>query len=198
MKQLILASQSPRRQEILEKMGVSFTVCPSQKEEQIDPNWTPDTLVLQLAKQKAEDVYARQKNADCFVIGADTMVFLHDQPMGKPKSAEQAFQMLQSLSGQVHQVKTAVYLKGQACEQGMVCTTKVWFRELSASEIRSYIQTGEPMDKAGAYGIQGRGCVFIEKIEGDFFNVMGLPTSVLYGMLKEQNVFQSLDRERSK
>jgi septum formation protein len=198
MKQLILASQSPRRQEILKKMGVTFIACPSQKEERINTNWTPDELVLHLAQQKADDVYEHQDNADCFVIGADTMVFLHDRPMGKPKDEAQAFAMLRSLSGQVHQVKTAVYLRGQNSRQGLVCTTKVWFRELSDEEIQTYIQTGEPMDKAGAYGIQGRGCIFIEKIEGDFFNVMGLPASALYGMLKETDVFSLFDSERRK
>lgn len=196
MKQLILASQSPRRQEILKKMGLTFIVCPSQTEERICADWTPDELVLHLAQQKADDVYGGQEDTDCFVIGADTMVFLHDLPMGKPKNEEQAFKMLRSLSGQVHHVKTAVYLKGQDSEQGIVCTTKVWFRELSDEEIQAYIRTGEPMDKAGAYGIQGRGCIFIEKIEGDFFNVMGLPASALYGMLKETNAFPLLDSRK--
>ncbi len=188
MKKIILASQSPRRREILEKMGLTFTVCPSQGEEQIQESWTPDELVLQLARQKAEEVYARQEDPDCLVIGSDTMVFLHDQPLGKPQDEEQAFRMLQSLSGQVHQVKTAVCLRGQGIEEGRICTTKVWFRSLSEKEIWSYVRTGEPMDKAGAYGIQGQGCVLVDKIDGDFFGVMGLPASLLYTMLQAHHI----------
>lgn len=189
MKKLILASQSPRRKEILEKMGLEFSVCPSKAEEKIDPNMHPDEMVLNLAKRKASEVYKRQ-DPDCVVIGSDTMVFLDGKAMGKPADKQRAYQMLKDLSGREHEVKTAIYLKGKDIDTGSVCTTKVKFRSLSDQEIYAYIQTGEPMDKAGAYGIQGRGCILAEKIDGDFFCVMGLPASLLYTVLRDHKIIE--------
>lgn len=183
MGKLILASKSPRRQEILTKMGISFDVCPSECEEIKDESLSLNDMILKLARDKAQDVY--NKNPNDVIIGSDTLVVLEGKTMGKPKDEEEAFKMLKSLSGREHQVKTAVYLLGKNIDFGRVSTTNVKFVKLSDDEIINYIKTGEPMDKAGAYAIQERGCVFVEKIEGDFFSVMGLPASCLYSLLKE-------------
>ena len=181
--EIILASKSPRRREILELMGITdFEVIPASGEEKA-VGLPPDETVKRIASGKAAAVYDEHKNA--LVIAADTLVYLGGAPLGKPKDEKDAHRMLRALSGREHAVYTGVcvmYAGKTLCESER---TLVRFRALSDEEIDAYIATGEPMDKAGAYGAQGRGAVFIEGITGDFFNVMGLPACRLDRMLKE-------------
>lgn len=181
--QLVLASQSPRRRELLQQMGFSgFAVRPAQGEEQADPSLPPEQYVEQLALHKAREVASRCA-PDALVIGADTVVVLDGQLMGKPENAAEALQMLSALSGRKHTVCTGVCVicNGQADVRH--ASTKVTFCNLTQREMLAYIATGEPMDKAGAYGIQGRGGLLVEKIEGDYYNVVGLPICLLNRML---------------
>ncbi len=174
--ELVLASKSPRRTEILSFAGVPHLIYPSSVEEKTMEGM-PEDIVIHWAQAKAADVAF--KFPDHPVLGADTMVFRDGVLLGKPKDKEQAFDMVRSLSGRWHTVYGGVALMWQS--RGLSFTfaeaTKVKFRNLPDSEIRAYIATGEPMDKAGSYGIQGQGCVLIEKVEGCYFNVMGLPVS---------------------
>lgn len=184
MCRLILASQSPRRRALLGQMGFEqFEVIPAQEEEERDPNLSPQALVEQLARQKAEEVARRVNDPQAVVIGADTIVVLHGKVLGKPENQAQAFQMLSQLSGCRHMVYTGVaVIQG---ERQMVDheATEVRFCALTEQEILDYIDTGEPMDKAGAYGIQGRGALLVDSIAGDFYNVVGLPICHLGRML---------------
>lgn len=187
MLQLVLASASPRRRELLERLGIPFKVSVSKAEENIDRgNLTPEQLARELALLKAKDV-ARTLE-DGLVIGADTIVVLDDEILGKPKSREEAGRMLHLLSGRSHQVITGLALveAGGGRVQLTSEVTTVWFRRLDPGEVEWYLDTGEPMDKAGAYGIQGKGSILVDRIEGCYFNVVGLPLTRLYLMLKER------------
>ena len=186
---LILASASPRRRELLEMLGVEhLEILPALGEEKPDPALTPEALVAALSRQKAEEVARRVGDPAALVLGADTVVALDGQVLGKPRDRADARRMLLALSGRQHRVCTGVTL----CRGGLVRTsceeTAVQFRPLSEDEIARYIETGEPMDKAGAYGAQGLGSLFVERLEGDFFNVMGLPLCLLGKMLKDMGV----------
>lgn len=175
MKQIVLASGSPRRREILEGLGVEFEVMSSDIEEIVDEKLSPPEIAKQLAYQKAKDISNKIKG-DCVVIGADTIVE-YNKVLGKPQSIEEAYDMLKLLSGQVHRVITGFAIIDSRAQRELIdyeCTN-VYFDNLSDEQIRKYIATGEPMDKAGAYGIQGRASLFVSKIEGDYFNVVGLP-----------------------
>ena len=180
---IILASNSPRRKELLAQLGVTFEVIPSKFEEQA-VGLPPSKLVEHFAYMKGSDV-AQSIQGEALVIGSDTIVFL-DEIMGKPKHREDAFNMLKKLSGKQHQVLSGLSvintLTGESLT-GYECT-KVKMKELSDAEITAYINTGEPMDKAGAYAIQGMGSLFVEGIEGDYFNVVGLPLFRLGKMLE--------------
>ncbi|PKM83779.1 MAG: septum formation inhibitor Maf [Firmicutes bacterium HGW-Firmicutes-13] len=179
MKKLILASASPRRSDLLKQIGLDFEVIPSSYQEDNFLKLKPEALTREFAKSKAQEVAS---SSNCgLVIGADTAVILDDKILGKPESIEEAFEMLKKLSGRMHQVITglAVVNSENGAAETTHSTTKVWFRELTDKEISSYIKTGEPMDKAGAYGIQGCGALFVEKIEGCYFNVVGLPLAEL-------------------
>lgn len=185
--EVILASASPRRRDILNMMGLPFRVEVSGAEETMEENMTPELFVEQISLRKAAEVAKKQKQ-NALVIAADTVVVLDDAIVTKPKDEADAVQILTRLSGRAHRVLTGLSVMrlsdGKAvsvCEE-----TKVHFRALSEEEIFSYVQTGEPMDKAGAYGLQGRACVFAERIEGDFFNVIGLPACRLAKILKEE------------
>lgn len=182
---LILASQSPRRRELLEQIGIEFTVQPSTVEEKITET-DPRKVVQELAHQKAEDVAASVSEGT--VLGADTIVVLDGKIMGKPKSRKHAVEMLQSLQGRTHSVFTGVALirKGAGSEQTLQFAeeTQVTMYPMSREEIENYVDTKEPMDKAGAYGIQGRCAAFIERISGDYNNVVGLPVARIYQELK--------------
>lgn len=185
---IILASGSPRRKELLEMLGIKeLKIIPAAGEELAPENAAPGELVEALALQKAREVGALCAESDT-VIAADTIVWHRGQVYGKPHSEEHAASMLQSLSGCCHQVYTGVAVIAKGREITAHEMSRVCFRELSAEEIRRYIASGEPMDKAGAYGAQGIGALFVRGIEGDFFNVMGLPLCRLGEILKEQGV----------
>lgn len=170
---IILASASPRRRELLTLAGIEYEVIPSECEEILPDEITPDSAVMELARQKAEDVFNR--HSDCMIIAADTVVALGNTILGKPKDEEDAFNMLSSLSGKIHTVYTGVCIRTQQKTELFYSATDVEFYPLTEKEIKDYIATGEPMDKAGAYGIQGKGSLLVKGIHGDYFNVVGLP-----------------------
>ena len=170
---IILASNSPRRRELLTLAGIEYTVIPSECEELLPEKITPAEAVEELSRQKAEDVFSR--HTDSMIIAADTVVALDGKILGKPRDEADAFSMLTSLSGKVHTVYTGVCIKTQDSTQIFHCATDVEFYPLTDEEIRAYIATTEPMDKAGAYGIQGKGSLLVKGIKGDYFNVVGLP-----------------------
>lgn len=179
---IILASQSPRRRELLERMGLTqFQIIPAQGEEVLNPALSPAQLVEELSRQKAAEVAAAHPAA--LIIAADTVVSIDGRVLGKPHSTQEAAQMLELLSGREHTVYTGVTVTcgGQTVTQHEA--TAVRFRPLSQGDIARYVSTGEPMDKAGAYGIQGYGSVLVEGISGDYFNVMGLPVCRLARLL---------------
>ena len=197
MPALILASQSPRRQELLRRIGITdFTVLATDSDESYDPRWSPEELVSRLSARKAAAA-ARAAGPDALVIAADTMVFLDDRRLGKPADEADAFGMLSALSGREHTVRTGVTVRRGEVVRTEVEATAVRFRGLTAEEIRRYIATGEPMDKAGAYGIQERGALLVEGIRGDYFNVMGLPVLRLARMLRGFGVDLFLGREEA-
>lgn len=179
----ILASKSPRRMELLTQMGIQFLVVPADGEEIISTA-DPVQAVCNLSYQKAFEVGTKRKEEDVIVIGADTVVAVNGLILGKPKDEEDAFYMLSMLQGNEHSVYTGVTLWSYSASESMTHTfyeeTKVKMYPMTESEIRAYIATGEPMDKAGAYGIQGKCAVFIQKINGDYNNVVGLPIASLY------------------
>lgn len=183
---LILASGSPRRKELLAQMGLQYEILASNALEQAAAT-NPSDKVMELAALKAWDV-AGKLEGDGIVIGADTVVALENEILGKPKSDENAFSMLKSLQGSIHSVFTGVCLvKKQGLSMKQDCfyeETKVEFYPMTDEEIWDYIKTGECRDKAGAYGIQGRGGMYIKGIEGDYYNVVGLPIANLYRHLK--------------
>ena len=181
---IVLASGSPRRRELLSLAGIEdFRVVPDTSEEQTPNGLSPSQTVLEIAIKKAKNVSLKCDACDT-IIAADTLVYLDCCPLGKPDSTSDAEEMLRKLSGRMHTVYTGIaLLKGGECITA-VEATDVFFREITDEEICDYIKTGEPMDKAGAYGAQGLGSVFIERIEGDFYNVMGLPLCRLSIMLK--------------
>lgn len=170
---IILASSSPRRQELLTLAGIEYTVVPSECDEILSADMTPEEAVQCLAEQKAADVSARFP--DDTIIAADTVVASEGKILGKPKNEADAFDMLSSLSGKIHTVYTGVCLMQKNKKELFFSATDVEFYALTPEEINKYIATHEPMDKAGAYGIQGKGALFVRKINGDYFNVVGLP-----------------------
>ena len=181
---IVLASGSPRRRELMHQMGIDdFEILPARGEENAPEGLTPAQLVEQLALQKAREVAALRP--DCAVIGADTVVALGDEVLGKPESEARAKEMLRALSGRHHQVYTGVAVLAGGEKYTHVECTEVEFRALADEEIDAYVATGEPMDKAGAYGIQGRACTLIRGIRGDYYNVVGLPVCALHEMLAE-------------
>lgn len=170
---IILASASPRRKELLSLAGIEYEVIPSKCDEFLPDDITPADAVEELARQKAEDVFRR--NPDCKIIAADTVVALGNTILGKPKDDRDAFDMLASLSGNTHTVYTGVCIKTADSEEIFHCATDVEFYNLTEKEICDYIATKEPCDKAGSYGIQGKGSLLVKGIKGDYFNVVGLP-----------------------
>ena len=193
-KRVILGSASPRRRELLSQIGIEFEVLVSDKEESYTST-EPEEIVKELAKMKAENVASEaeeklgQKLSETIVIGADTIVVRDQQILGKPKDEEDAFAMLQSLQGRTHEVYTGVAIlsydeEGRRQVINHAVETKVRVHEMSVQEIRAYIATGDPMDKAGSYGIQGCFAAYVDGIDGDYYNVVGLPVSYLYQQLK--------------
>ena len=180
--ELILASQSPRRRELMELFRVPFAVRVADIDETMDPAKAPYDEVARVSRAKAMAVSRQPGDV---VIAADTIVVVENEVLGKPKDQEDAFRMLRLLSGREHQVMTGLTVLRD--EKTVSCTevTTIRFRPLSDAEIRSYIRTGEPMDKAGSYGIQGGAALFAQGIEGDYFNVVGLPVCRLGLILKQ-------------
>lgn len=188
MSEIILASASPRRKELLEQVGIQFKVVKSSVEEVITET-EPDKVVMELSGQKAEDVAAGSNDRkDRIVIGADTIVFCQGKILGKPKDESDAFAMLEGLAGKSHSVFTGVTLLIGDRMISFAEETKVNVKDMTHEEIRRYIATKEPMDKAGSYGIQGRFAAFVSGIEGDYNNVVGLPVSRIYTELTKNGV----------
>lgn len=183
MKKLILASNSPRRKELLQQIGLEFQVRVSDAQEVITKT-DPGEVVEELAKIKAKTV-ADQLSGDELVIGADTVVVLEGEILGKPRDRQDAFAMLSRLQGNTHQVYTGVALISKEETQVFYEMTEVTMYEMNQEEIRSYIETGEPMDKAGAYGIQGKAAAYVKGILGDYNNVVGLPLAQVYQKIKK-------------
>lgn len=184
--QLILASASPRRQELLRQIGLDFVVEPSRVDEHGNGPLQPGDLVEHLALIKAREVAARHPGA--LVLGADTIVVLEGEVLGKPRDRDDAAQMLERLAGREHLVMTAVALVQNGRELVGREETAVRFGPLTREQILRYIDSGEPMDKAGAYGIQGRAAAFIESIKGDYYTVVGLPLYRTVAMLSQFGV----------
>ena len=180
---LILASQSPRRRELLERMGLTgLRILAPDIDERMDRSLPPAQLVERISLEKALAAEALAQPED-FLIAADTVVALEGRVLGKPVDQAEAAQMLRALSGRRHQVYTGLTVLRGAARDTQHESTEVSFRPLSSQEIACYVATGEPMDKAGAYGIQGYGCVLVEGISGDYYNVMGLPVCRLARLL---------------
>ena len=188
MAKIVLASGSPRRQELLRRMGITdFDVRVPQAEEAYPARLSPRQVVEHISREKAEAAAKLCTPAE-IVITADTMVFLDDQRLGKPADEADALRMLTALQGRHHTVCTGVTVRQGDRVLTESESTEVYFRTASQAELLGYIATGEPMDKAGAYGIQGLGALLVEKIHGDFFNVMGLPVLLLSRMLGQFGV----------
>lgn len=185
--EIILASGSPRRRELMEMLGVPVRIVPAKGEEKAGEGMEPQELVMALAAAKGHEV-AAQFDADAVIIAADTIVWHDGRVYGKPANEAQAAEMLSALSGNTHEVYTGVCVLRGETEKREYEMSRVHFRELAPDEIARYIATGEPMDKAGAYGAQGKGALFVRAIDGDFFNVMGLPLCRLGKMLKDVGV----------
>lgn len=203
MSRIILASASPRRKELLEQIGAEFEICPAKGEETITKT-KPEEIVEELSRQKAEEVAAGIVSynemhqdlvtpEDILVIGADTIVAFGTEILGKPKDCRMAEETLRMLSGQTHQVYTGVTLvlidkTGRTGEHGFVEKTDVVFYPLDAGEITRYVESGESLDKAGSYGIQGSFAAYVREIRGDYNNVVGLPVGRLYQELKKLGI----------
>ena len=181
MKKIILASASPRRKELLTTAGVDFEVLVSEADETIPEGTAPRDAAMMTAEKKA---LAVAENRDGIVIGADTIVVIDGKILGKPKDEADAFGMLCLLSGREHEVITGVCITDGEKTEKFAQVSKVRFYDLTDDEITAYVATKEPMDKAGAYGIQGRGCVLVESIEGDYFNIVGLPVAATVRALR--------------
>src|SRR3989304_4052861 len=188
VKAIILASASPRRKELLERIGLKFEVEPSNYEEGISSELGPHELAKSLSLEKAKLVAQNHKNT--LVIAADTFIVFESRILGKPRTETEAKEMLKTMNGKPHSVITGFTIIDTDSNKALSRSveTKVHLRQLSSNEIDAYVRSKEPLDKAGAYAIQGLGAVIVEKIEGDFFNVIGLPLSALTESLKEFGV----------
>lgn len=194
---LLLASASPRRAEILRRIGVSFTVLPADADESVSALLSPAETVATLSRRKARAVFlkceaekllfdGKAAGKEIPILAADTMVERGGRLLGKPHGEEDALQMLHTLSGKSHTVHTGVTVLYRGREVSRTVATEVFFRTLSDEEIRAYVRSGEPLDKAGAYGIQGIGALLVEKIVGDYDNVVGLPAAALYTLFRDE------------
>lgn len=185
---IVLASNSPRRRELLRQIGLSFTADPADVDEAVRPGEAPEPYAVRVALDKARAAAARAK--DAVVIGADTIVVVDGAILGKPADRTDAVRMLTMLSGRAHHVITGLAVVDAASGRvkAAAAKTQVWFRPLSEQEIAAYVATGEPVDKAGGYGIQERGALLIERIDGCYFNVVGLPLSLLGEMLRDAGI----------
>lgn len=182
MRKIILASTSPRRKELLEQMGIPFEIETSDVEEVLKEDCTIEEAIEHIAYTKAFPVF--EKHEDCVVIGADTIVYLNGEVLGKPHNEDQAISMLQSLSGKTHQVITGVAILSKEKKELFSIVSDVTFYDLSEEDIKAYVGSKEPLDKAGAYGIQGKGAFLVAKIVGDYYNIVGLPIAEVTRRLK--------------
>lgn len=193
--QLVLASSSARRRELMELAGYDFTVYVSDTDETTNIS-DPVVLVRELALKKALAVQ-QELDSPCCVIGADTVVVIDDTVIGKPKDEADAFRILKALNNRTHTVYTGLCVTCGLNEPEVFCdATRVTFMDLDDEEIWRYIKTGDPMDKAGAYGVQGAGCVLIKRVEGCYFTVIGLPMPMLYKALREIGIMPTKARAR--
>lgn len=185
---LVLASNSPRRRELLRQIGLSFSVDPADVDETMLPGEKPGEFAVRVAVDKARVAAGRAGQA--VIVAADTIVVVDDEVLGKPVDRDDAVRMLSRLSGRDHRVITGLAIidaqNGRVASASAV--TQVWFRTLAAHEIAAYVASGEPLDKAGAYGIQEKGALFVERIDGCYFNVVGLPLALLGSMLQSFDV----------
>jgi septum formation protein len=191
---LVLASASPRRQELISLLGLPVLILPSRVDEDTPDHWSPSQIVEGLSARKAlavkEELLSTDDDDSCIIVGSDTIVVLNGKVMGKPRDVQEAEQMLRQLAGEIHEVYTGVTCI-RVSDAKTVTThriTKVKMRNLTADQISRYVATGEPMDKAGAYGIQEIGSLLVESIDGCYFNVVGLPVSLLAVMLEQFGV----------
>jgi len=184
---IVLASASPRRREICDLLGIGTTVCPAKAEPDFDPSLSAEDNALIVARAKAQEV-AATLGTDRPVLGADTAVILDDADgytaLGKPADRADAIAMLRRLSGREHRVLTGVWVCGKDREDGFVASATVRFAPMTDADIEAYVDTGEPMDKAGGYAIQGRCARYIDGLDGDFYTVMGLPAASLWRFLQ--------------
>ncbi len=187
MTKIILASASPRRKELLKKTGIPFVVEVSDYQEDMNLKLNPLELAKELSRGKAEAVAKKHKNEEALIIGADTFVVMKNKILGKPHTPEKAKEMIREMSGRAHSVITGftVIDVKSGKEISKAVESKVVFRKLTNEEIENYVETGEPLDKAGAYAIQEFGAVLIERIEGDYTNIVGLPLAPLIEELKK-------------
>ncbi|KEQ22592.1 Maf family protein [Paenibacillus tyrfis] len=190
MKTLVLASSSPRRQELIQMLGLPFEIVTNDVDETVSNDLSPKQIVEELSLRKAKASTARITDSHLIVIGSDTIVVYSEEVLGKPKDQEDAFRMLKLIEGKTHQVYTGITCidVGESRVITRSRVTDVRMKALSDEQIRAYIATGEPMDKAGAYAVQGIGSTIVESINGDHFNVVGMSLSLLSEMLEELNV----------
>lgn len=188
-KKIILASQSPRRKWLLDQIGLEFEIVPSNFDEDIENKKFSKKLIESIAYEKAKEV-AKRVPENVLIIAADTVVILGKQILGKPLDEEDAYKMLEKLSDKTHEVITSIAIIDKYENKTLINSkiSKVKFKKLSDREITDYIKTGEPMDKAGSYGIQAYGSLFVEKIDGCYNNIVGLPLNLLAEMLKSFNI----------
>ncbi|WP_174704806.1 Maf family protein [Paenibacillus physcomitrellae] len=187
-KSIILASTSPRRQELIAVLGIPFSVIPSYADETLEPEWSPEQAVSELALRKAQQVYdSLNGRPQAIIVGSDTVVVRDEQILGKPEDEGHAAQMIASLQGRSHEVYTGVACLDAESGRAVVRSrmTRVTMKPMSEGQVSAYVRSGEGLDKAGAYGIQGLGSTLVTGIEGDYFNVVGLPLSLLADMLGE-------------
>lgn len=183
---LILASESPRRRELMTMLGLDFSIITSHVIERSPEHAMPQDYVCELARQKAQAVF--DTHPDDIVVGADTVVYLDGDILGKPHTPENAKRFLTRMQGRMHTVYTGLAVLSPKRVDIRHCCTDVTFASMTAHEIDWYVSTGEPLDKAGAYGVQGPGGIFVEKIDGNYFNVIGMPLPLLYRMLTDAGV----------
>jgi len=180
---IILASKSPRRHQLLEMLGIQHVIDPAEIDEDQLPGENAEEMAVRLSREKARTV--AQRHPEEIVLSADTLVVMESEILGKPDDPQKAEQMLGKLAGRDHLVVTAVSVAARGAIHDRRDVTRVWFRSLSEETIKSYVATGEPMDKAGSYGVQGYGSVLVDRIEGDYFSVMGLPVRLVIELLEE-------------
>lgn len=185
---LVLASASPRRAELLQQVGIPYRVVKPRVEEKVTDIIAPEKVVLDLAWRKALDVAARVNEGH--ILAADTLVVFKNRVIGKPSGGQEALEILSNLSGREHDVYTGLVLFNSGSEEYRegVSRTRVWMKRLAEKQLKQYVATGEPADKAGAYGIQGKGALLVEKIDGCYFNVVGLPLGLLFDLLTQMGL----------